>query len=699
MGDLFEQDSLHESAQEKLQENFKTRHAELSKLIHYHDKRYNQDDAPEISDGEYDVLRQELISLENKYPELITKDSPTQTVGAKPSKGFGKIKHAVPMLSLGNVFNEEELNNFLDRISRFLGVNEAIEIVAEPKIDGLSCSLRYVNGKLVHAATRGDGYEGENITANVLVIDDIPKTLKGGFPELLEVRGEVYMSRHDFITLNEKQVKESKPAFANPRNAAAGSLRQLDASITAQRPLKMFAYALGEVTSPIAQTQWGIRNKLVSYGFSEASPAALCKNLKDVLKYYNEINQARPDLDYEIDGVVYKVNNLDYQERLGFVSRAPRWATAHKFPAEEAITVINDIDIQVGRTGVLTPVARLEPITVGGVVVSNATLHNEDEIKRKDARIGDHVTIQRAGDVIPQVVKVLMNKRKDNSAPFMFPKTCPVCDSSVVREEGEVAWRCTGGLICEAQAVERLKHFVSRLAFDIDGLGAKIIQQFWDDGLLKTPVDIFTLEKRDKNSLTPVRAREGWGDLSAKNLFQSINDKRKIELNRFIYALGIRQIGEATAKRLSSIYGDLRTLQKLMIEAQDKESTAYEDLINVEDIGPATADDLIAFFVDEGNQDILRALVEELKIIPYEAPENQDNAVVGKIVVFTGTLSKITRAEAKAKAESLGAKVTSSVSKKTSYLIAGEDAGSKLKKAKELGIDILTEDEWINLIV
>ncbi len=688
MNNLFEKDEAE------------LRHSELSSLIKYHDSKYYQEDAPDVSDVEYDKLRLEILEIEKKFPDLITNTSPTQTVGAKPSKGFSKVKHNVPMLSLGNVFSEEELNDFLDRLYKFLGVDKGklIEIAAEPKIDGLSCSLRYEKGELVYAATRGDGYEGEDITANVRVIDDIPKKIKGDVPDVLEVRGEVYMRRDDFIKLNQQQEEKGKPVFANPRNAAAGSLRQLDAKITAERPLGMFAYALGEVSKPISDTQWGIREKLISYGFSEASPVALCSVAEDILKYYNHINKLRPDLDYEIDGVVYKVNRLDYQERLGFVSRAPRWATAHKFPAEQAVTIINDINIQVGRTGVLTPVARLEPITVGGVVVSNATLHNEDEINRKDVRIGDHVTIQRAGDVIPQVVNVVLDKRKAKSKPYKFPHQCPVCDSNAIREEGEVAWRCTGGLICEAQAVERLKHFVGRLAFDIDGLGAKIIQQFWDDGLLKTPVDIFKLEERDKTSLTPIRAREGWGDLSAKNLFESINNKRVITLNRFIYALGIRQIGEATAKRLASTYGDLETIKQTMVLATDYESQAYTDLINIDDIGPSTADDLVGFFNEVHNQDILKAIEQELEIKPYESPADQDNPVAGKVLVFTGTLSKITRAEAKAKAESLGAKVTGSVSKKTDYVIVGEDAGSKLKKAKELGVEVLNEDEWLALI-
>lgn len=678
----------------------KARHKELSKIIKSHDNKYYQEDAPDVSDAQYDALRQELISLEEKYSTLISKQSPTQTVGAKPARGFNKIQHAVPMLSLGNVFSEEELDEFLQRVRKFLGLQESddLQITAEPKIDGLSCSIRYEKGVLAYAATRGDGYEGEDITANVKTIQDVPHQIKGDVPDVLEVRGEVYMKREDFIALNKKQEEIAKPPFANPRNAAAGSLRQLDASITADRALYFFGYALGEVSEPIAQTQWGVRDKLKSWGFSEADPAALCNTTQDIMEYYNSIGDERPDLNYEIDGVVYKVDRLDYQERLGFVSRAPRWAIAHKFPAEQAVTIINDIDIQVGRTGVLTPVARLEPITVGGVVVSNATLHNEDEINRKDVRIGDHVTIQRAGDVIPQVVNVLLDKRKKNSVPYSFPNVCPICQSQATREEGEVAWRCTGGLICQAQAVERLKHFVSRLAFDIDGLGAKIVEQFWEDGLIKTPTDIFTLRERDKKSLTPIRAREGWGDLSAKNLFQSIEDKREITFNRFIYALGIRQIGEATAKRLAQSYKDLSNLKSEMAAAQDTESVAYQDLINIEDIGPSTADDLVAFFAETRNQEILKELDQELNIQSYEAPKSQDSPVAGKIVVFTGTLSKISRAEAKAKAEILGAKVSGSVSKKTDYVIAGEDAGSKLKKATELNVDVLTEDEWLALI-
>lgn len=678
----------------------KTRHENISRQIKSHDKKYYQDDAPEISDAEYDVLRQDIIDLEKKFPELESSESPTQKIGATPSKGFKKIKHAVPMLSLSNVFDEGGLDDFLDRVRRFLKLNdtEIIEIVAEPKIDGLSCSLRYEKGILVHAATRGDGYEGENITENIKTLDDIPIEIKGDVPDILEVRGEVYMTRQDFMALNARQKESDKQIFANPRNAAAGSLRQLDISVTKSRPLKFFGYALGEVSESIAETQWGIKERLKSWGFPQAEPSKLCKTKQEIIKHYALILNQRPDLDYEIDGVVYKINSLAWQERLGFVARSPRWATAHKMPAERAVTIVNDIDIQVGRTGVLTPVARLEPITVGGVVVSNATLHNEDEIKRKDVRIGDHVVIQRAGDVIPQVVEVVLDKRKKESISFSFPKKCPVCDSHVMREEGEVAWRCTGGLICEAQAVERLKHFVSRLAFNIEGMGAKVVQQFWDGGLIKTPVDIFTLEERDKKSLTPLKIKEGWGKLSAKNLFEAINSRRVISFDRFIYALGISQVGEATAKRLASFYGDLKNLKASMAAAHSVESKIYNDLINIDDIGPSVAKDLIEFFAEDHNQEILSDLEKQLQIQVFKKPILADSPIAGKIMVFTGTMHEMGRSEAKVKAETMGAKITGSVSKNTDYLVAGEDAGSKLKKAKELGVTILNEAEWLELI-
>lgn len=681
----------------------KVRHAELCQRITKADEQYYNDDAPELTDAQYDKLRQELEALEKQYPDLITKDSPTQRVGAAPatSKGFAKVKHAVPMLSLSNVFSEEDAADFIDRVRRFLGLAEgdSVEILAEPKIDGLSCSLRYERGELVQAATRGDGAEGEDITLNVKTITDIPHTLPQdqNVPDILEVRGEIYMGRAEFTALNNDLEAQGKKLFANPRNAAAGSVRQLDSRITKSRKLGFFGYALGEVSENFAQTQEGIRSALEGWGIP-ATPYALCASLEDIMQNYEHILNQRPDLNYEIDGIVYKINRLDWQERLGFVARAPRWATAHKFPAEQAVTIINDIDIQVGRTGALTPVARLEPITVGGVVVSNATLHNADEIKRKDVRIGDHVIIQRAGDVIPQVVGVVMEKRQSDAQEYEFPNICPACGSHAVREGEDVVTRCTGGLICPAQAVERLKHFVSRLAFDIDGLGAKIIEQFWEKELIKTPADIFRLAQTTQQLAPPLEKWEGWGALSVQNLFESIEKRRTIELNRFIYALGIRQVGEATAKRLAQTYGDLETLILAMNAAQDCEGEAYADLIAVEDIGAGVATDLLAFFDEVHNIEVVQDLSAQLTILPYEAPTQVDSPVTGKTVVFTGTLSLMTRAEAKAKAETLGAKVSGSVSKKTDYVIAGEDAGSKLKKAKELGVTTLSEQDWLDLI-
>ncbi len=676
-------------------EDARARHKKLLKEITRHDDLYHGKDAPEISDADYDKLRRELENLEAQFPELMNAQS--TKVGAAPSKGFKKIKHALPMLSLSNTFSEEEVGDFLDKIRRFLNINEDIVVVAEPKIDGLSCSLRYEQGKLAFAATRGDGFEGEDITANVQHISDIPKSLPKDVPDILEVRGEIYMRREEFVALNKRQEEAGKQIFANPRNAAAGSVRQLDSSITAQRPLHFFGYALGEVSTPFATTQREIRQKLAGWGFAEAEPWSVCKNQQEIMDYYNKVMVLRPDLPYDIDGVVYKVNDLALQERLGFVSRSPRWATAHKFPAEKAVTILKDITIQVGRTGTLTPVAELEPITVGGVVVSRATLHNEDEIERKDVRIGDHVMIQRAGDVIPQVLGPVLEKRPKNAKKFVFPDKCPICNSLAIREEGEVAKRCTGGLICQAQAVERLKHFVSRNAFDIEGMGAKIIEEFYQDGLIKTPADIFKLEEKDRGSLTPLRKREGWGDLSAKNLFESIQNRKTIALDRFVYALGIRQIGEATAKKLAATYESWENLRDHLQKAKDSE-VFFEELTNIEDIGPSVADDLLGFFAEKHNRKILDDLESLLTIQPYIRPKTSNSPVVGKTVVFTGSLVTMTRAEAKAGAERLGAKVAGSVSKKTDYVVAGEDAGSKLKAAKELDIKILTEEEWKNLI-
>lgn len=679
-------------------EDARSRHAKLLKEIRYHDEKYHGEDTPEISDAAYDTLRRELENIEKDFPGLANQES--QKVGAKPAKGFKTVTHSKPMLSLGNAFADEDVADFFDRIRKFLnlGPDAKVDMVAELKIDGLSCSLRYEKGALVSGATRGDGVQGEDITANVMTITDIPKTLKGHPPEILEVRGEIYMRRAEFLKLNKTLEEAGKPMLANPRNGAAGSVRQLDPKVTASRPLRFFGYALGETSATLADTQDGIRKKLKSFGFAQAEPQTHACTPEDILNYYRDVQKIRPDLDYDIDGVVYKVDRLDWQERLGFVSRAPRWAIAHKFPAEQAVTIINDIRIQVGRTGALTPVADLEPVTVGGVVVSKATLHNEDEIERKDIRVGDHVIIQRAGDVIPQVLSVLIEKRSKDSKPYIFPDKCPICQSHAVREEGEVVKRCTGGLICAAQAVERLKHFVSRSAFDIEGMGAKIIEEFYDEDLIKTPADIFRLEEKDKGSLTPLRAREGWGSQSAQNLFDSIRNRKIISLDRFIYALGIRQVGEATARKLAMTYGSFDHLVTSMNEARNLDSDAYRELISIEDIGPSVTKDLLEFFAEDHNKTVLNDLDSLLNIEDFIAPDIGNSPVAGMTVVFTGTLLQLGRAEAKARAESLGAKVAGSVSKKTDYVIAGEDAGSKLAKARELGVTILTEQEWLDLI-
>ncbi|HEY8963200.1 MAG TPA: NAD-dependent DNA ligase LigA [Alphaproteobacteria bacterium] len=674
-----------------------TRYKHLIAEIKKHDALYHTQDAPEISDADYDALRRELNKIEAEHPELVATDSPNKTVGSKGKSGFKKIKHAIPMLSLGNVFSDEELDDFLAKVARFLNRGEPFDVLAEQKIDGLSLSLRYENGKLIYAATRGDGMEGEDVTANVKTIDEIPQSLKGNAPKVAEIRGEVYMTKQAFAALNKAQEEADKPVFANPRNAAAGSLRQLDSKITAQRALKFYGYALGELSESVADTQQGIRDKIESWGFQVPEPHVVSSDRDSLLKFYQRIQEGRSKLAYDIDGLVYKVNDLDLQERLGFVSRAPRWAVAHKFPAEAAITRLNDIQIQVGRTGALTPVAILEPVNVGGVMVARATLHNEDEIDRLGVRIGDMITIQRAGDVIPQVLGYLKDKRPAGARPFKYPHTCPVCGSNAIREEGEVVRRCTGGLICAAQAVERLRHFVSRRAMDIDGLGEKIIQEFWDDGSVRSPADLFRLEEKQKGSLTPLNKREGWGDQSVRNLFDAIDARRNIELDRFIYALGIRQVGEATAKKLASHYGSFDALQKAMIAAKDESSEAFADLLNINDVGPSVADDLIGFFNEDHNIALLKDLRRYVTVQEFEAPDVGDSPVAGKTVVFTGALN-ISRDEAKAQAERLGAKVAGSVSSKTDYVIAGEDAGSKLKKAQELGVKVLSETEWLALI-
>ena len=681
---------------------------ELTRLaleISMHDERYYQKDAPTISDADYDKLRLRLNAIEERFPELVAKDSPSQTVGAQPSRAFAKIRHAVPMLSLGNAFSDEDVAEFATRVRRFLnlGVDEPLAIVAEPKIDGLSLSLRYENGELVNAATRGDGFEGEDVTANVRTINDVPHTLKGkDVPAVCEVRGEVYMLREDFIALNKKQAEAEDTIFANPRNSAAGSLRQKNVAITASRPLKFFAYAWGEMSGMPATTQFEMVKWLGKAGFVTNPRMVLCRDVEALLKYYREIETERAALPYDIDGVVYKVDRLDWQNRLGFISRSPRWAIAHKFAAEQATTVLEKIDIQVGRTGALTPVARLTPVTVGGVVVQNATLHNEDEIARKDIREGDTVVIQRAGDVIPQVVSVVMEKRPKHSKPYSFPHVCPVCGSHAVREEGEAVRRCTGALICPAQAVEGLKHFVSRLAFDIEGLGDKQIQEFYDDGLIMHPVDIFTLEKRDARASKKLKDREGYGDVSVRNLFAAIDVRRRIELNRLIFALGIRHVGEGNAKLLARHYGTIENFRAAMAEAaaaqteEGNASEAYIDLNNIGGIGDIVADAVVEFFAEKRNVKALGELLDEIDVLPAEQART-DSAVAGKTVVFTGSLTKFTRDEAKAQAERLGAKVSGSVSKKTDYVVAGEEAGSKLTKARELGVAVLTEDEWLAL--
>lgn len=672
----------------------------LAKEISKHDKHYYQQDEPEITDAEYDVLRRRNSAIEKHFPELIRDDSPTTKVGAAPSSGFNKVKHSVPMLSLGNAFEDADVAEFLARIRRFLGLSkdEKIDIFSEPKIDGLSCSIRYEKGILVQAATRGDGAEGENITDNVKTIACIPHQLTGSdYPDVLEVRGEVYMRRDRFQELNANQASIGGKAFANPRNAAAGSLRQLDPSITAARPLDFYAYAWGEVSEPLGTSLTEVRSRLESWGLP-INPGELCASLAEVLNYYRNLMADRPDLDHEIDGIVYKVNRLDWQERLGFVSRAPRWAIAHKFPAEQAITRLNEITIQVGRTGALTPVANLEPITVGGVVVSRATLHNRDEIERKDVREGDSIVIQRAGDVIPQVVEVLLDKRPDNSKPFPFPDHCPECGSLAIQEEGEVVTRCTGGLICPAQAVERLKHFVSRNAFDIEGLGDKQIRFFFEQGLIKSPADLFKLSEKDKNTLIPLRNQPGWGRQSVEKLYTAIETKRTIGLDRFIFALGIPQIGQATAKLLAKTYATLEKIEEITRLVHDPESDALAELLAIDGIGASMAGDLIAFFGEPHNQEVIAALKEQLTIEEFVLEVSSTSPVTGKTVVFTGKLLTMSRDEAKATAESLGAKVAGSVSKKTDYVVAGADAGSKLKKAESLGVKVLTEEEWHSLV-
>jgi DNA ligase (NAD+) len=673
----------------------------LAAKIAHHDELYHQKDAPEISDADYDALRARNKAIEAQFPELVRADSPSRRVGAAPATGFAKVRHPHAMLSLDNAFDEEDVRDFFRGVRNFFRApqdvarveEDKIAVMAEPKIDGLSCSIRYDKGGLVLAATRGDGVTGEDVTANVKTLASVPKRLKGrGWPDIIEVRGEIYMERAGFFALNAEREKEGEPVFANPRNAAAGSLRQLDPSITAKRPLAFFAYAWGEQSESFAKTHAEAIKAFAAWGFTVNPLSKLCHGVDELLAFHRVIGEQRAALPYDIDGVVYKVNDLDLEERLGFVSRAPRWAIAHKFPAQQAQTVLKRIGIQVGRRGTLTPVAELEPITVGGVVVSRATLHNEDEIKHKDIREGDTVIIQRAGDVIPQVVGVVASRRPQDSKPYKFPHICPECGSKAVREEGEAAWRCSGGLICPAQAVERLKHFVSRNAFDIEGLGEKHIVDFWNDGLIKEPADIFHLDA------AKIASREGWGETSASKLTAAIDARRVIPLDRFINALGIPQVGEATAKLLARHYRGLARWRKAMEEAGDPESDAWRELTDIHGIGEDMAADIAGFFAEKHNSAILDALGKEVRVEDYAVAAPGGNSLLaGKTIVFTGTLTEMSRSEAKARAEALGAHVGGSVSSKTDYLVVGTDAGSKAKKAAELGVKALSEEDWLKL--
>jgi DNA ligase (NAD+) len=677
-------------------EEARAEHARLGAEIARHDRLYHAEDAPVVSDADYDALRRRYTALEARFPALADAGSQNKRVGAAPSEKFAKIRHVVPMLSLGNIFDDDEVEEFCARVRRFLGLPEDAElgVTAEPKIDGLSCSLRYRNGDLAQAATRGDGFEGEDVTANVRMIAAIPNRLVGAAPEVLEVRGEVYMAKQDFAALNARQQEAGKPVFANPRNAAAGSLRQLDPRITAARPLRFFAYAWGETSALPADTQLGMIAAFERFGLPVNPLTRLCVSAQEMIAHFRAIEVQRATLGYDIDGVVYKVNSLALQERLGFVSRSPRWAVAHKFPAEQATTIVDAIEIQVGRTGALTPVAKLRPVTVGGVVVSNATLHNEDEIARKDVRVGDTVRIQRAGDVIPQVLGVVDADRAGRGPAYVFPTVCPVCGSAALREIDEktgvadVVTRCTGTLVCPAQAVERLKHFCSRNAMDIEGLGDKQIELFFAEGLIRTAADIFTLQRRDGEIGPRLSERDGFGEVSARNLFAAIEARRSVSVNRFLYALGIRHVGETNARRLARHFGDFAALRAA---ARDPEGRAEID--GIDGVGPVVAEAVVDFFAEPHNETALDQLLSEVTPIPMEAIAT-GHPLAGKTIVFTGSLEKMSRDEAKAMAERLGAKVSGSVSAKTDLLVAGPGAGSKLTKARELGVEAIDEEEW-----
>jgi DNA ligase (NAD+) len=693
----------------------KVEHKRLTLEIERHDKAYYQDDAPKISDAEYDRLRQRFNAIEARFPEFVSSESPSQKVGAAPSGKFKKVRHAVPMLSLDNAFAEEDVLDFVGRIRRFLKLadGDGINFSAEPKIDGLSMSLRYEEGELVTAATRGDGAEGEDVTANIRTLEDVPKKLKGrNVPDICEVRGEVYMTKKAFLALNERQKAEGSTIFANPRNSAAGSLRQKDPSITASRPLGFFAYAWGQMTDMPEGTQSGMIGWFERCGFKTNPLTKICHSVEQLIAFHRKIEEQRAKLDYDIDGVVYKVDRLDWQERLGFVSRTPRWAIAHKFPAERAITVLRDIEIQVGRTGSFTPVGKLEPVGVGGVIVQNVTLHNEDYIRGiggdgeelregRDIRIGDTVVVQRAGDVIPQIVDVVIDKRPKDARPYHFPKKCPCpLHTDVVREEtatGEegARARCTGEFACPYQKIEHLKLFASRRAFDIEGLGEKQIEFFYEQGWVKEPAEIFTLEKR--NARLKLEEIEGYGQTSVRNLFSAIEERRRISLERFIFALGMRHVGETTALALARGYGSWEAFHDACLKVAKDDEEAIAEMDALDQIGDTVIASIKAYFGESHNRGIVERLTKEVTILDAEKPKS-NSKVAGKTVVFTGSLEKMTRDEAKAMAERLGAKAAGSVSKKTDYVVAGPGAGSKLAEAKKHGVEVLTEDEWLKMV-
>ena len=685
---------------------------ELAELIAYHDRLY-EEARPELDDAAYDELRKCNAAIEARFPSLIRPDSPSKKVGHRLESGFAKVQHAIPLLSLDNMFTLSQVAEFINGIRNFImelkDPSTPLDMVAEPKIDGLSCSLVYENHRLVRAATRGDGEIGEDVTGNALTIDDIPRQLPADAPDLIEIRGEVYMTDADFLKLNENQEETGDKLFANPRNAAAGSLRQLNPAVTASRPLHFFSYAWGKVSRPFAQTQWEARQAMGSWGLKLNEPASLVANLEEIQNYYNDIESKRSSLGFSIDGVVYKINRIDLQERLGFASRSPRWARAHKFSPEKARTHIKDIVISVGRMGTLTPIAELEPVSVGGVLVSRATLHNQDEIARKDFRVGDMIIVQRAGDVIPQVVAVVLEKRPPAAQPFVFPDHCPVCHSLAVRKPGEADWTCTASLTCPAQALARLIHFASRDAFDIRGLGAQIIETFYKEGLLSSPADIFRLEERLAphdifstnviQHVTPLQERKGWQALSAKKLFASISRRRTISLDRLLNAIGIREVGQATAKSLARNYASLNNFLAAVQLAQNRDADAYRALEGIDGIGPVVAGNILDFFSEPHNRAVLDDLFSILVVTDYEETQTAISPLAGKKVVFTGRLEQMTRHEAKTKAEALGANVSGSISQNTDFVVIGIDAGaSKLKKIAELGITSLTEASWQALI-